>query len=185
MFFNDVSSVSVCALCFLPCHWAPPRRIWLPFLYSRHQVFIHVDKIPESLLWSRLNSSSSPNPLSSDRCSKPLIIFVALRWTCCSAHPCLSFTGEPSTGPSIQMCFSRAKKRRITSLALLAGIYLMQPKMLLALCHKGMWLAHGQLAGTCLKSFSANPLSSQSTPSPYWCLRLFLPRCKTLHFELL
>lgn len=46
---------------------------------------------------------------------------MPLPWICCSAFPGLSFTGEPSTGPNIQMCFPRAKeRRRITSLHLLA-----------------------------------------------------------------
>lgn len=55
---------------------------------------------------------------------------------CCSAHLCLSFTGEPSTGPSNQMCFSRAKeRRRITSLHLLVEFCLRHPKILSALWH--------------------------------------------------
>ena len=34
-------------------------------------------------------------------------------------------------------------------------------------------------------SFSANLLSNCVVPSMYWCLGLFLPRCRTLHFSLL
>lgn len=35
------------------------------------------------------------------------------------------------------------------------------------------------------RTFSANLLPSQSVPSTYWCVKLFLPRHRTLHFLLL
>ena len=35
------------------------------------------------------------------------------------------------------------------------------------------------------RSLSAELLSSRSTPSLYWCMALFLPRCRTLHLPLL
>ncbi|GAB0192449.1 catenin alpha-3 [Grus japonensis] len=31
---NGTSCVSVCAHCLLPCHWAPPRTVWLHLLYT-------------------------------------------------------------------------------------------------------------------------------------------------------
>lgn len=45
------------------------------------QVFIHIDKIPLSLFFSRLNIPSSLSLSLHARCSSPLIIFVALHWT--------------------------------------------------------------------------------------------------------
>ena len=59
------------------------------------QIFIHMDKIPLSLLFSRLNSPISLSLFLCDRYSLPLIIFKTLCWTHC---PCLSCTGEPSIG---------------------------------------------------------------------------------------
>jgi len=35
------------------------------------------------------------------------------------------------------------------------------------------------------RSLSSELLSSRSTPSLYWCIGLFLPRCRTLHLPLL
>ena len=35
------------------------------------------------------------------------------------------------------------------------------------------------------RSLSAELLSGRSTPSLYWCMGLFLPRCRTLHLPLL
>ena len=49
-----------------------------------------------------------------------------------------------------------------------------------------MLLAYLKLDSTRItRSFSAKPLSSWSAPSLYWCLVLFLYRCRTLHFPLL
>lgn len=62
-----------------------------------HQAFIHIDSIPLNLPFSRLDN---PSPLSISpykKCSKPLIIFWVLWWTC-SSSPCLSCTGELRTG---------------------------------------------------------------------------------------
>lgn len=56
-------------------------RFCLHLFYFPHQAFIHVDKMPLTLLSSRLNVSSSLSICSYDRCSSPLIIFVLLCWT--------------------------------------------------------------------------------------------------------
>lgn len=61
------------------------------------QVFIDTSKMPLSLLFSRL-CSSSPLSLLLETCSTP-----APLWPfpgCCAAHSCLSCTGEPGTVPS-------------------------------------------------------------------------------------
>lgn len=160
-----------------------------PFLYSHHQVFIYTHaydfrkyflvhaeefQIFQPLFMRWRVQAQAHNLL----CAPSLI--------CCRAHLCLSFTGEPSTGPSIQMCFSRAKeRRRVTSLHLLVELCLMQPKMLSALFHEGILLAHGELSGSCPKYFTVNLPSSQSNPSLYRYLGLFFPKCKSLHYEFL
>lgn len=43
-----------------------------------HQIFIHLGKIPFSLLCSRMNNPSSLSLSSYDRLSKPIITFVTL-----------------------------------------------------------------------------------------------------------
>lgn len=45
------------ASCLVTGH--PPRRVWFPFFICFHQVFIHIDEIPLSLLIFRLKSASS------------------------------------------------------------------------------------------------------------------------------
>lgn len=104
---------------------------------------------------------------------------MLLPWICCGAHPCLSFTGEPSTGPNIQMCFPRAKeRRRITSLHLLAWC---SPRC----CWLFATRTHCWLSGTCPRYFSSNLPSSQSNPSLSGYLGLFFPKCKSLQLEFL
>lgn len=57
------------------CHWPPPKKPGSAFLALSLQVFVHTEKILLSLLFSRLNTVSSPS-LSSDE-ESPLIILVA------------------------------------------------------------------------------------------------------------
>lgn len=71
------------------------------FVYWVHQVFIHSDKIHQTLLFSRTNRLSSPSLSSNWWHSRPLSSsppFAALAAVC----PCLFCTEEPSTGPSTQ-----------------------------------------------------------------------------------
>lgn len=60
------------------------KSLALPSVLSPHQIFIHIDKIPLSILFCRLNHPSSFSFTSYKRCSSPLMIFVALDWTCSS-----------------------------------------------------------------------------------------------------
>lgn len=109
---QGISCISICALCLLSFHWARLRRVWIHVLYS-HQVFIHMHKIPLSLLFTRLNSPRTLSHSLYNRCSKSLTIFVAHCRTHCSK--CLSCTGELDTAP--QMCLTRAEQtRRVTVL---------------------------------------------------------------------
>ena len=47
------------------------------------------------------------------------------------------------------------------------------------------WLMVNLSSTSTPRSLSAELLSSSSTPSLYWCMRLFLPRCRTLRLPLL
>jgi len=50
------------------------------FTPSIHQMFVHMDKMPQSLLFPRLSSPSSLSLSPYDRCSKLLITFVAIQY---------------------------------------------------------------------------------------------------------
>lgn len=63
---------------------------------------------------------------------------------------------------------------------MLAMLCIMQPKRQVALFATGMLLTHGQVFSTRTpRSFSQLLLSSGVTPSIYWYIGLFLPRCRT------
>ena len=73
------------------------------FNTSCHQVFIHMDKFPSSLLFSRLNNPSS-QPLLGQ-----WIIFMALCWT--HFHmPMSPLSWEPSTGHCVSPGLSRGER---------------------------------------------------------------------------
>lgn len=99
LFLNYISCILVCAYCFLPCHWASLRRIWLPLLYSYHQVFIQWIIFQKALsepgrmvpaLLACLHQTDAPRAYSS------LWYFTGLA----SMHICLPFAREPGTGPT-------------------------------------------------------------------------------------
>lgn len=70
--------------------WSWPCCI---FLTHTHQMFIHIDKIPPSLLNSRLNRHSSLSLSLYDKCSNSLIIPMVLHWTCYSISTCHFYWG--------------------------------------------------------------------------------------------
>ena len=73
------------------------------------------------------------------------------------------------------------------SLDLRATFFLMQPKMLLAflVARAYRWLMVYLESTRTPRCFSAEMLSSWSSPILYWCLELFLPGCRTLCFLLM
>lgn len=83
-------------------------RFCLHLFYFPHQAFIHVDKMPLTLLSSRLNVSSSLSICSYDRCSSPLIIFVLLCWTHSSMSPFLLYW-RAQVGTQHSRCVSFAE----------------------------------------------------------------------------
>lgn len=73
------------------------------------------------------------------------------------------------------------KRRRITSLNLIARVCLVQPSMLLffLIVRAHCWL----MIETMPRSFSAQPLFSWEDHCMYWCLELLLLKCRALHFS--
>ena len=63
----------------------------------------------------------------------------------------------------------------------------MHPRMPLAFltARAHCWLINNLSSTRTPKSLSTELLSSRSAPSLYWCMRLFLPRCRTLHLPFL
>ena len=106
------------------------------------------------------------------RCSSSLTTFMALCCTQSIMSMSLLYLGA-------QHWIQHAK---CVSLDLPALLFLMQPRRLLAAFVVG---AHCCLMVSLLsiRTFQGL-LSSLSALSVYWCLDLFLPRCRTLHFPL-
>lgn len=71
MFRSGSLYFSLCPL-LLSCHWAPLRRIWLPFLNSPHHICIYTHgSDPLSLLCFRLDSPSFPASCCNTHASVP------------------------------------------------------------------------------------------------------------------
>ena len=90
---SEIFCISHCAHC--PVTGIPLKRSWLPLLDSPICYLYTSVRSPMSLLFSRLNSHSSLSLSSAVRCSSPFITCVVS-----PVCPCLSCTGEPSTGHS-------------------------------------------------------------------------------------
>jgi len=70
---------------------------------------------------------------------------------------------------------------------MLATLLLMHPRIPLAFLAARVhcYLMVNLLSTRTLRSLSKELLSSRSAPSLYWCIGLFLPRCRTLPLPLL
>lgn len=132
------------------------------FFIPSHQVFMHIGKLPWSLLFSRLYSPSSFNLSSYNRCSCPFFVLMGLdSLQCAHVSPAL---GSPAVDPA----HMDEWKGIITFSNLPAMLSLVQPRRLLSFAAKGGFLDHGQLGvHQDPKSSSAELLSSL-----YLCLGL-------------
>lgn len=96
--------------------------------------------------------------------------------------------GSPQVDTAFQTCLIRAEQRgRIISHDVLATFLIMQPKMLLAFlaaraCYSLTVCLESTRAPRC---FSADLPFKWSSPILYWCLGIFVPRCRTSYFLLL
>ena len=124
-------------------HWEQAGSLFfIPF----HQVFIHIDKILLSLLFSRIKSSISLSLSSYKRCSSPLINywpFTALAPVC----PCLTSARDPRTRhstPDVSLqCWVEGKVHSPWPAGNTPPNASQDAVGLL--CFKGALLAHGQL----------------------------------------
>lgn len=120
-------------------------------------------------------------PFSSDRCCSPLIIGMALCWTCLLLvmSPKLDTKPKPASP-------EQSGGEKVTSLHLLVMLSqnVAQDTTRL-LCHEGTCLVHGQVSSRFPKASSAQLLSSWWVPSLCWCMELHLPRQETWHFTLM
>lgn len=113
--WNRIFCISVHVHCLQACHWIPLRKAWLCLLYSLHQVFIHIDAIPLSLLFCRLRSPSYLSLYLYVRCYKPFTVFVAFGWTCFRASICLVL-GSPEPDRALRrVLIMSEQKGRIAS----------------------------------------------------------------------
>lgn len=77
--------------------WIPLRRDCLNPFTPAHQVFMYMEMFPPALptlLFSRLNTPSSPRFPSCERRSNPLIIFEVVCWTCQECPCCTGSVTE-------------------------------------------------------------------------------------------
>lgn len=95
-------------------NWENPQ---CSFLIFSHQVFTHIDKLPLSFPFSRLNNRSPLSLSSYERCSSVssfLWPFLGLT----SIYPCFFHTGQPRPGPSTADMASPVPRRGQGPLAL-------------------------------------------------------------------
>lgn len=119
-------------------HWALLRRIAPLFSF---QVLTPIDKFLLSLLSYWLKSPNSLSPISYQICSGPFINSVALCW-----NLSMSFLyWEPRTDYSTPGVTTPVLRGRITSLHLLALLFLVQARVCWPSLPQGCMAAHGQL----------------------------------------
>lgn len=119
--------VPICVHCLWSCPWAPLKRIWLPLLCTLYSGvctywwLLSPRKSFPGWIVSALSLSSK------ERCSNPIIILVALRWTppICLYLP---WTRKLRTGPSAWGVALPVLSREKNHLATL--ILLRQPRTL-------------------------------------------------------
>ncbi|NXW18147.1 TENS3 protein, partial [Circaetus pectoralis] len=149
--------------------------IFIPSL----QIFIDIDNItPEpSLLQAEEYQLSALAPLKA--APVPAMLRASL-WPCATS---LWYWGAQNRAQRSRCGLASAKQRgRIAPLDLLATLFLMQLRILMTAFAMRLhcWLMVSLLSTRTPRSFSAELSSNQLAPSMYWCLGLFLPRCRSL-----
>lgn len=124
-----------------------------------------------------------------ERCFSLLIIFVALHWTCSVSSLSLLSWGAQNWTQHSRCGLTRSEWRgRITSLELLATLFLMNPRTPLAFLatRKYCWLMDSLLFTRTPRSYSTELLSSRSAPASAGDWGYSSPgKCRTLHLLLL
>lgn len=157
--------------------WKEPGSI---FVVLSLQVFVRIKKSPWCHLFPRLESLSSLCLFSKERCSSGLITWMALHWILSSVFMSLLHRGAQNwTLHSRHSLASAEYWGRITSLHLLALFCLMESR------YHCPSLQQGHIPGSHL-TWSPSGLPGTFLPScfqlcgPHWCLRLFLPKRRTM-----
>lgn len=162
-------------------HWAPLRRLLLYLFYSYHQVFININKILLSLLFSRLSSPSFLSISLYERCSESLIIWEDFHQTWTSMFMSL-LHWEARDWTRYFRCVSALMSRGEESPPW-PGNALPDAgqEAVSLLCCEGALLAHGQLGvhrGSLVLSYTAACQAGASSLSS--CLGLSISICWTL-----
>ena len=150
------------------CLWRLLRRLWLQLLYPPGNQ-VHIDKMPPSLVSSRLQSPGSPSLSSYARCPKSLITSVDFCWTL--QYTCVSLIlGSPALDPALQVCLTRTEQRGQSPPSICWRQQLPLPQGLITGSGSTWW-----------GSTWCPPGQQQVGPSLSWCLGLFLARGRTWH----
>lgn len=123
-----------------------------------HHIFTHADKIPASLLFTRLRNHSSLSFSFCVRCSNASTIFPALPWTLSSMT--MSFL----------CCRTQNQTKQSRH----------HPGWVPSRAH--CWPISNFFSLSTPRTFPAMLLSRSSGPSIYWCMGLFLLRGSTWHY---
>lgn len=129
--FLNISSIPVCACCLLSSDWTPVRSQSLFSLFPPIGYLCTWIWFP----WA-FSSPGSLGLFLYDRCSSPLIYSTVLHWTLSSVvHVCF-ILGSPNWTQHSKCVSQRLSRgeRKITSIDLLATLFLMQPGRPLASC---------------------------------------------------
>ena len=156
-----------------------------------HQLDAHtsdVNKYWSDLLsvFCTLNSPRSLSLPSYRRCSMPLSSLSPSAGLF-PRDPCLFWTEEPRTEHNTPDKASQSRAEGEDHFSHAAGdVFFNAPQDTIGLLgYKGTQLLTANLLSTRIStSFSAELFSSRSAPNLYWCLQLFLTRCRTLRLLL-
>lgn len=141
MFPDGTLCVSGCVHWLLSSAQAAPRGIRLPFLYSLHWVFTHIDDNPHlhlTFIWAEESQLSIQ-----EGCPSVSIIFLALQWTCSSSPISLLPWGAQIWTQHFRCSWGRAEQRGRTSPDLLATLFLAAQNTPGLFYSKSALLAHG------------------------------------------
>lgn len=118
------------------------------FCTSIHQVFMYIGiRSPRAFSHQALQLQLAVPPCMSVGCFNPLVVFVALCWIC-SRKSMSALYGETQACTQHSRCglTRAAQTARIASLGLLATLPNTAQAAASLHCHRGTFLAHGQLA---------------------------------------
>lgn len=136
-----------------------------------------------SLFFLKLNNPSSLSPSSYAKFSNPVIGFIALHWICSSLSVSLLLLDLCRMRTSIQDVFPQCRIEELSPLTWTVGI----PRARWASSFVKEHTTGSQLNLVSMRipmTSSRELLSIWSILSMYWCMGLFLSKCRSSHFHL-